>query len=84
MQRRHFMTLLGGATAVWPLAAREQQPALPMIAFLNSASSKPYAPMVAAFHDGLKETGHIVPAAIIDRISVARACTGKALHERRV
>jgi ABC-type uncharacterized transport system substrate-binding protein len=59
MKRREFFTLLGGAAAAWPIAARAQQPGMPLIGFLcpGSAATKPWPQNVASFRQGLQDTG---------------------------
>jgi putative ABC transport system substrate-binding protein len=59
MQRRAFITLIGGAAVAWPLTAGAQQAAMPMIGFLSGRSPGEAAYAIKAFHQGLKDSGYV-------------------------
>ena len=59
MRRREFISLFGGAPVAWPLAARAQQPAMPVIGFSSSVSPARGRSLTAAFRPGLRETGFV-------------------------
>ena len=59
MRRRDLIKVVAGSAAAWPLVARAQQPAMPVVGFLGAPSAAPYARYVAAVHQGLKEVGYV-------------------------
>jgi putative ABC transport system substrate-binding protein len=59
MRRREFITLLGGTAAAWPIAARAQQPSMPVVGFLHSQLADTYGDRLRPFHQGLKDTGYV-------------------------
>jgi putative tryptophan/tyrosine transport system substrate-binding protein len=59
VRRREFITLVGGAAASWPFAARAQHPAPPVVGFVNGGSAQDFVRPLSAFLKGLRETGYI-------------------------
>src|SRR5215472_8544155 len=64
MRRRDFIKAVGSAAA-WPLAARAQQPTMPVIGFLSGVSPQSYVHVIAAFRQGLKEAGYVEGQSIV-------------------
>jgi putative tryptophan/tyrosine transport system substrate-binding protein len=61
LRRRQFITLLGGAAAAWPLAARAQQAAMPVVAFIHGGAAGAFPGRIAAFRDGVRASGYVDP-----------------------
>ena len=59
MRRREFITLFAGSAAILPLGARAQQPTIPVVGFFRSSPAKPFTHILAAFRQGLNETGFV-------------------------
>jgi hypothetical protein len=67
MKRREFITLLSGAAVAWPLAARGQQPAMPVIGYLSPTSLAVLSERLRGLHQGLKEAGYVVGENVASR-----------------
>ena len=80
MRRRDFIKAVAGSSVAWSLAARAQQPAMPVVGFLRSVSLADAADLVTAFRQGLKETGYIEGQNVAIELRSADALVGDLIH----